>query len=77
VFFLFISRRKPSTVVHKCNPSYLGGQYWGLNSRPHAFSTTWATLPALFCVGYFQDIVSQAICPAWLLTMILLISTSW
>jgi hypothetical protein len=25
-------------------------------------STTWTTLPALFCVGYFQDKVLQTIC---------------
>jgi hypothetical protein len=34
-------------------------QYWDLNSEPHTakHSTTWATLPALFCVGYFWDSV--------------------
>jgi hypothetical protein len=26
-------------------------------------STTWATLPTLFCVGYFQDWISRTICP--------------
>jgi hypothetical protein len=38
---------------------------------------TWATLPALFCLGYFWDRVSWTICPDWLQTVILLISASW
>jgi hypothetical protein len=46
---------------------------WGLNSRP----TPWATPPALFCVGFFWDRVSQTISPGWLQTSILLISASW
>jgi hypothetical protein len=37
-------------------------------------STTWATPPAPFCVGYFPDRVLQIICPGWLWTSILLIS---
>jgi hypothetical protein len=37
--------------------------------------TIWVTLPALFLIVYFQDRVSQTICPGWLPTMILLIST--
>jgi hypothetical protein len=40
-------------------------------------STTWATLPALFCVGCFLDRVFQIICLNWLQTVILLISASW
>jgi hypothetical protein len=36
-------------------------------------STTWATLPDRFCVGYFQDRVSL---PGWPQTSILWISTS-
>jgi hypothetical protein len=40
-------------------------------------SSTWATPPALFCIGCFQDRVSGIICQAWLRIAILLISTSW
>jgi hypothetical protein len=47
--------------------------YWGLTSRP----TPWATLPAHFLKGFFQDRVSWTICLGWLWTAILLISTSW
>jgi hypothetical protein len=39
---------------------------------PGRWSTTWATLPVLFCVGCFQDRVSRTICPGWLRTEILL-----
>jgi hypothetical protein len=31
----------------------------------------------VFCVGYFQDRVSQTVCPGWLQTGIFLISASW
>jgi hypothetical protein len=48
-------------------------QHQGLNSEP----TPWATPPALFCDGYFQDRVSQTICPGWLRIEILLIFASW
>jgi hypothetical protein len=48
-------------------------RYWGLNIGP----TPWATPPILFCEGFFQDRVSQTICPGWLQTTILLISASW
>jgi hypothetical protein len=47
--------------------------YWGLNSGP----TPWATLPTLFCDGFFWDRVSRTICQGWLWTMILQISASW
>jgi hypothetical protein len=47
--------------------------YWGLNSG----LTPWATPPALFCVVFFQDRVSQTICTSWLQTEIYLISASW
>jgi hypothetical protein len=40
-------------------------------------STTWSTLPALLCVAYFQDRVSQTLCPVWLQTTTLLITASW
>jgi hypothetical protein len=50
-------------------------QYLCLNSGPHA--TTWATPPAPSCDGIFQDMASQAICPGWLWTTVLLISASW
>jgi hypothetical protein len=40
-------------------------------------STAWVTPPALFCVGYFWDRVSQTICLGWLQTPIFLISASW
>jgi hypothetical protein len=50
--------------------------YWSLNSVLAKCSTIWATLSALFCVGYFQDRVSWTVCSGWL-TMILLISSSW
>jgi hypothetical protein len=40
-------------------------------------SATWATLQALFSVGYFWDRVLRTICPGWLRTLILLISASW
>jgi hypothetical protein len=36
--------------------------YWGLNLG----STPWATWPALFCDGFFQDRVSRTICLGWL-----------
>jgi hypothetical protein len=39
-------------------------------------STTWPTPPALFCVGYFWDPVSQIICPGLSHTRIFLISAS-
>jgi hypothetical protein len=39
-------------------------------------STTWATHPAHFCVGYFPDRVLQTACLGWLWAMILLISAS-
>jgi hypothetical protein len=45
---------------------------WGLNSGP----SPWATPPTLFYDRYFQDSVSQTICPGWLWTTILLISAS-
>jgi hypothetical protein len=40
-------------------------------------STTWATPPAFFYDGYFQDKILQTICPWWLRTTILLISASY
>jgi hypothetical protein len=46
--------------------------HWGLNSGP----TPWATPPALFWNGFFQDRDSQTICPCWLWIMIL-IYDSW
>jgi hypothetical protein len=48
----------------------------GLHTWLGKYSTTLATLPALFCVGYFQDRVSQTVSPSWLQTRILLISAS-
>jgi hypothetical protein len=36
-------------------------------------SSTWATMPTLFGVGYFQDGISWTVCPGWLQTSILLI----
>jgi hypothetical protein len=57
--------------------SFLGVEFWGLNSGPHTCSTTWATLPALFCVQYFWDRVSWTIYLRWLWTAILWISASW
>jgi hypothetical protein len=48
-------------------------QYWGLNSGP----MPWATPPSLFCKGFFQDSISQTICPCWPQTLILLICASW
>jgi hypothetical protein len=39
-------------------------------------SITWATLPTLFCVGYFPD-GSRTVCLGWLQITILLISASW
>jgi hypothetical protein len=47
--------------------------YWGLNYGP----IPWATPPALFCEGFFEDRVSGTICPKWSQTLILLISASW
>jgi hypothetical protein len=47
--------------------------YWSLNSGP----IPWATPPALFCEVFFQDKVSQTICPGWLQTAIFLIYASW
>jgi hypothetical protein len=40
-------------------------------------STTWATLPALFCVGDFWDKVLWTICQGWPWAEIFLISVSW
>jgi hypothetical protein len=51
--------------------------FFFFNSGPHRCSTTWATPPALFCVGYFQDRDSQTIHQGWLWTEILLISALW
>jgi hypothetical protein len=48
-------------------------RYWGLNSGP----TPCASLPALFCEGFFWDRGSQTICLGWLQTAILLISAFW
>jgi hypothetical protein len=45
-----------------------------LLGRHSSISTT---LPALFCVGYFQDRVSWTICLGWPRTIIFLISASW
>jgi hypothetical protein len=39
--------------------------------------TPWATPPALFCDGFFQDRVSWTICTSWLQTSLFLISASW
>jgi hypothetical protein len=50
--------------------------YWGLNLGPHGHSTTWATPPTLFCVGYFWDKVSQTISLGWPWILIFLISAS-
>jgi hypothetical protein len=51
-----------------------------LNSRSHAClgrcSTTSATLPAMFCIGFFRDRVSRTICLGWPQSMIFLISAS-
>jgi hypothetical protein len=47
--------------------------YWDFNSEPWP----WATPPTLYCEEFFQNTVSQTICPGWLQTMILLISASW
>jgi hypothetical protein len=44
---------------------------------PGRHSATWATPPALFCIGYFQARVSRTICLGWPWTMILLITVSW
>jgi hypothetical protein len=41
------------------------------------YSTTSATLPALFCVGYFQDKVSWTLYTDWAPNVIHLISVSW
>jgi hypothetical protein len=40
-------------------------------------SITWATSPALFCDGFFQDRVSQITYLSWLWTATILISASW
>jgi hypothetical protein len=66
----------PMCCPHLRNPSTLFIYLFpvlGLNSGP----TPWVTPPALFCEGFFQDRVSQTICPGWLPTEILLISASW
>jgi hypothetical protein len=47
-------------------------QYWCLNSGP----TPWATPTVLFYDAFFKT-VSWTICPRWLQTTILLISTFW
>jgi hypothetical protein len=43
--------------------------------EPRAYTLSHSASP--FCTGYFQDRVSQTICPGWLWTKILLISASW
>jgi hypothetical protein len=53
--------------------SFLFGGFWVLNLEP----TPWASLPALFCDGFFQDRVFQSICLDYFQIMILLISASW
>jgi hypothetical protein len=56
------------------------GALLGFKLRDSGFlnrhSTTSATPPALFCIGYFQDRVSQTICSGWPRAVILLISGS-
>jgi hypothetical protein len=47
--------------------------YWGLNSGP----SPRATPPALFLWRVFRNRVSRTLCPGWLPTVILLISSSW
>jgi hypothetical protein len=67
-------------LCHDCGGEYINFvcvcvcvQYWGLIELR---ADTWATPPAFFCDGFFQDRVSQTICPVWLQTRILLISAS-
>jgi hypothetical protein len=48
-------------------------RYRGLNSG----TIPWATPPALFCEGFFQDRVLWIFCPGWLWTAIIHISASW
>jgi hypothetical protein len=67
-------RRVPLPTHHTCTgdtgvelrDSHLLGRWY----------TTWSTLPALICVGYFWDRVSQTIFLGWLRTMVLLITAS-
>jgi hypothetical protein len=52
-------------------------QFWGLNWG-FMLARQVLTSPALFfCNGFFPDRVSWMICPVWLWTVILLITTSW
>jgi hypothetical protein len=61
------------TVATKGSKNSFFLRFWGLNLGP----TPSATLPVHFCDGFSRDQCSWAVCPGWLLTMILLISASW
>jgi hypothetical protein len=62
VFFFFLA-----ALEFELRASHLLGRH----------STTWATLPALFSIGYFWDRILQTVCLGWLWTTIFLISASW
>jgi hypothetical protein len=55
-------------------PRFFVFLYMVLELERGAYTLSHSTSP--FCVKYFQDRVSQTVCPAWLRTAILLISAS-
>jgi hypothetical protein len=70
--YSFVCLSVVGLFVSSCKQSELRVSY-----LPGRCCITWATLPAHFCVGYFQDKVLQTICPGWLENTILLTSASW
>jgi hypothetical protein len=63
----------PLFIIFEIGSWFFFLKYWDLNSRP----IPQRTLLALFGNDFFQDSVSQTICPDWLWILILLISASW
>jgi hypothetical protein len=66
-WFLFYSHSQDCKILSLSSSSFavLGFEF-------RAYTSSHSTSP--FCVSYFQDRVSQTICPDWLQTVILLIS---
>jgi hypothetical protein len=54
----------PCEIVPQVNSFFFFFPVLGFELR--AYTSPWATPPALFCVGFFQDKVSQTICSGWL-----------
>jgi hypothetical protein len=69
------SPRCPLGGEHQKSLQYCGFWTQGFTLGKHVLYHT-SHFTSLFCVGYFQDRVSQTICLGWLQTAILLISAS-